>query len=43
MVSTAPFDRPLNAADLADLPEDGTRYELIWGELYMSPAPGTEH
>ena len=43
MVSTAPFDRPLTAGDLAEMPDDGIRYELIWGELYMSPAPNTKH
>ncbi len=43
MVSTTPLDRPLTADDLAELPDDGTRYELIWGELYMSPSPNTKH
>ncbi len=43
MVITAPYDRPLTASDLAELPDDGTRYELIWGELYISPAPNTDH
>lgn len=43
MVISAPHDRPLTAKDLAELPDDGTRYELIWGELYMSPAPNTDH
>ena len=25
------------------LPEDGTRYEVIEGELLMTPAPTTDH
>jgi Uma2 family endonuclease len=43
MVSTAPLDRPLTVRDFEELPDDGVRYELIWGELYMSAAPGTKH
>lgn len=43
MVMTAPVNRPLTADDLADLPDDGMRYELIWGELHMSPAPEMPH
>lgn len=30
-------------ADYAALPNDGYRYELIKGTLYMAPAPGTAH
>ena len=30
-------------ADLATLPEDGTRYEIIDGELYEMPAPTWAH
>jgi Uma2 family endonuclease len=30
-------------ADYAALPDDGRRYELIDGVLYMAPAPGTNH
>jgi Uma2 family endonuclease len=30
-------------ADYAALPDDGYRYELIDGVLYMAPAPGTGH
>src|SRR5207342_3967754 len=26
-----------------ELPNDGKRYEIIEGELYMSPAPSTKH
>lgn len=29
--------------DYLDLPDDGYRYEIIGGELYMSPAPNTLH
>ena len=29
--------------DYAALPDDGHRYEIINGVLYMSPAPSTEH
>jgi Uma2 family endonuclease len=29
--------------DLAGLPDDGKRYELLDGELIVSPAPGTRH
>ena len=29
--------------DLFRLPDDGKRYEIIDGELYEMPAPGTEH
>ena len=30
-------------ADYARLPDNGFRYEVIRGELYMSPAPSTRH
>lgn len=43
MVSTLPDDRPLTVADLDGLPDDGQRYELIWGELYCLPTPDTKH
>lgn len=29
--------------DLAQLPDDGKRYEIVAGELLVSPAPGTGH
>jgi Uma2 family endonuclease len=31
------------AADLADLPDDGNRYEVIDGELHVTPAPTPDH
>ncbi len=34
---------PLTYDDYAALPEDGKRYELLAGELYVNPAPGLPH
>lgn len=34
---------PLTYADYAALPDDGHRYELVDGELVMTPAPGSAH
>jgi Uma2 family endonuclease len=31
------------SADLELMPEDGKRYEIIEGELYVSRQPGSEH
>src|SRR5438067_1252186 len=31
------------SADLALMPDDGKRYEIIEGELYVSRQPGFEH
>jgi Uma2 family endonuclease len=35
--------RPLTADDLATFPDDGNRYEVIGGMLFVSPAPTTRH
>jgi Uma2 family endonuclease len=34
---------PRTADELADLPDDGNRYELIDGELFVTPAPVRTH
>ncbi len=40
----APEDiRPLTYDDLLATPDDGKRYEIIGGELVVSPSPNTEH
>lgn len=33
----------LTYRDYAALPDDGQRYELHWGELSVTPSPGTRH
>ena len=38
-----PRGRPLTRADLAGMPDDGHRYELIDGVLIVSPAPRIRH
>jgi Uma2 family endonuclease len=47
MATAAPqqwYERPLTHRDLDDLPEDdGVRYEVIDGELYMAPFPFISH
>ena len=43
MVATHPIQRPYTADDLAGMPEDGRRYEVIGGELLVSPSPTTRH
>lgn len=43
MVTHAIPERPLTIDDLMTLPEDGNRYELIGGELIVSPAPSLRH
>jgi Uma2 family endonuclease len=35
--------RQWTAADLEDLPDDGNRYEVIDGELFVTPAPALRH
>ena len=38
-----PQSRPLTRADLADMPDDGHRYELIDGVLIVTPSPRWGH
>ena len=42
-VTMLPQSRPLTAADLETMPDDGHRYELIDGVLVVTPAPGWSH
>ena len=35
--------RPLTYEDLLETPDDGRRYEIIGGELIVSPVPTPEH
>src|SRR4051812_23590776 len=35
--------RPWTLEDLHELPEDGNKYELIRGELLVTPAPSVDH
>ena len=44
-VVTSPGDvaHPFTVSDLEEMPDDGRRYELIDGELLVSPAPGLVH
>lgn len=38
-----PYGRALTRDDLAAMPDDGHRYELIDGTLIVTPAPGYDH
>ena len=38
-----PATRHFTVADLAAMPDDGKRYELVQGELLVAPAPGGRH
>lgn len=38
-----PYGRALTQDDLAAMPDDGHRYELIDGALIVTPAPGFDH
>lgn len=42
-VTTLPHGRPLTRHDLATMPDDGHRYELIDGTLVVSPSPAWRH
>ena len=39
----APDVKAWTVADLADMPDDGQRYEVIDGELFVTPAPALRH
>lgn len=42
-VTVLPQSRPLIVDDLAVVPDDGHRYELVDGTLIVTPAPPTRH
>ena len=42
-MTVLPQSRPLTADDLAVVPDDGHRYELVDGTLIVTPAPSTRH
>ncbi|WP_374457316.1 Uma2 family endonuclease [Nocardioides sp.] len=42
-MTVLPQSRPLTADDLAAIPDDGHRYELIDGTLIVTPAPSWRH
>ncbi len=42
-VTVLPRRGDWTVADLADLPDDGLRYELVDGTLLVSPAPAKRH
>ena len=37
------IDRPVTIADWETMPDDGNRYEIIEGELFVSSSPGLTH
>lgn len=43
LVTTLPYGQSLTRADLAAMPDDGHRYELIDGSLIVTPAPSYRH
>jgi len=43
VVTTLPRGRTLTVDDLAAMPDDGHRYELIDGALIVTPAPSVRH
>ena len=42
-MAMAVHTRRFTADELADLPDDGNRYEVIDGELFVTPAPMVVH
>lgn len=42
-MTTLPRGRPLTVDDLATMPDDGHRYELIDGALIVTPSPAVPH
>lgn len=42
-VTTLDWGRPLTVEDLATMPDDGHRYEVIDGTLVVTPAPSPRH
>lgn len=42
-VTLVPQSRPLTRTDLASMPDDGHRYELIDGALVVTPSPSRRH
>ncbi|HEX8430067.1 MAG TPA: Uma2 family endonuclease, partial [Longimicrobium sp.] len=42
-MATNPARRGWSYAEYAQLPDDGNRYELIDGELHVTPAPRSQH
>jgi Uma2 family endonuclease len=42
-MTVLPQSRPFTRADLAEMPDDGHRYELIDGVLVVTPAPSLRH
>src|SRR5688572_627283 len=43
MVMIRQAERPYTADDLAEMPDDGRRYEVLGGELIVSPSPSERH
>lgn len=43
MVTQLKLERPYTAADLAEIDDDRNRYEIIGGELIVSPSPTESH
>ncbi len=43
VITTDPDHRHWTAADLREIPDDRNRYEIIDGELFVTPAPSPGH